>query len=113
MSVAFGINSDSLKNPNNEFRYWGKRVFDPKHLWNALLVWAPQIFDLFSIPYNEKDLTNFFTNMFEDTVRYRESNNIVRKDFLNLLMQLMKNGYVDPDDNIETLNVGSNDHFII
>ncbi|XP_076237258.1 putative cytochrome P450 6a13 [Calliopsis andreniformis] len=99
MSVAFGITCDSLNHPNNEFRYWGKKVFEPKHFWNALMLWAPQVLDLLSLPYNERDLTSFFMNMFEDTVKYRESKNIVRKDFLNLLMQLMKDGYVDADDN--------------
>ncbi|XP_076173237.1 putative cytochrome P450 6a20 [Ptiloglossa arizonensis] len=105
MSVAFGITCDSFNNPNNEFRYWGKKIFDPKPLWNVLIFWAPQIFDLFSIPYTERDVTNFFTKMFKDTVEYRESNNIIRNDFLNLLMQLIKNGYIDTDD--KTIN--SND----
>ena len=105
MSVAFGITCDSFNNSNNEFRYWGKKVFDPKPMWNALLLWAPEIFDLFSVPYTEKEITNFFTKMFKDTVEHREANSIIRKDFLNLLMQLMKNGYIDADDNTENGNV--------
>ncbi|KOC60093.1 putative cytochrome P450 6a14 [Habropoda laboriosa] len=105
MSAAFGITCDSFNNPENEFRYWGKKIFDPKPLWNALVIWAPHIFDLFSIPYNERDVTNFFTKMFKETVEYRRSNNIVRKDFLNLLKQLIENGYVDADDNSDDVNV--------
>lgn len=113
MSVAFGITCDSFNNPNNEFRYWGKKIFDPKPLWNVLIFWAPQIFDLFSIPYTERDVTNFFTKMFKDTVEYRESNNIIRNDFLNLLMQLIKNGYIDTDDKTINSNDKSNKQFII
>ena len=108
MSAAFGITCDSLENPDNEFRYWGKKIFDPKPLWNALIVWAPQVFDFFSIPYTDKDVTNFFINVFKETVEYRESNNIERKDFLNLLMQLMRNGYVEADDNSEAANLAKN-----
>lgn len=112
MSAAFGISCNSFKNPDNEFRYWGKKVFDPKPLWNALIIWAPQIFNLFSIPYTEKDITNFFLKTFKETVEYREANNIERKDFLNLLMQLMRNGYVEVDDNSNISNVASNYPFI-
>lgn len=112
MSAAFGITCDSLENPDNEFRYWGKKIFDPKPLWNALIVWAPQVFDFFSIPYTDKDVTNFFINVFKETVEYRESNNIERKDFLNLLMQLMRNGYVEADDNSEAATLASNYPFV-
>lgn len=102
MSVAFGISCNSFENPDNEFRYWGKKVFEPKPFWNALMFWAPQVLDLFSMPYTERGVTKFFTTMFRETVEYREANNVVRKDFLNLLMQLMKNGYVDPDEGVAT-----------
>ncbi|KOX75873.1 Cytochrome P450 6a2, partial [Melipona quadrifasciata] len=108
MSAAFGISCNSFKNPDNEFRYWGKKVFDPKPLWNALVIWAPQIFNLFSMPYTERDITNFFMKTFKETVEYREANNIERKDFLNLLMQLMRNGYVEVDDNSNISNVAKN-----
>lgn len=107
MSVAFGISCDSFKEPNNEFRYWGKKIFDPKPFWNALILFAPQVLNFFSISYTEKSVTNFFTNMFKQTVKYRESNNIERKDFLNLLIQLMKNGYVNADDESLSNNVNA------
>ncbi|XP_043258935.1 probable cytochrome P450 6a20 [Colletes gigas] len=105
MSVAFGITCNSFDNPDNEFRYWGKKIFDPKPLWNALVLWAPQVFEIFSIPYTERAVTKFFTKIIKDTVKYRDANNIVRKDFLNLLIQLMKNGYVDADENTNGTNV--------
>ncbi|XP_076684083.1 uncharacterized protein LOC143377056 [Andrena cerasifolii] len=104
-SVAFGITCDSFKNPNHDMRYWGKKIFDIQPVWNALFLWAPEILNFFSVPYVEKGITNFFTKVFKDTVAHREANNIIRKDFLNLLMQLMKNGYVDADDSTETGNV--------
>ncbi|CAD1469270.1 unnamed protein product, partial [Heterotrigona itama] len=108
MSAAFGISCNSFKNPDNEFRYWGKKVFDPKPLWNALVIWAPQIFNLFSMPYTERGITNFFMKTFKETVEYREANNVERKDFLNLLMQLMRNGYVEVDDSSNISNVAKN-----
>ena len=53
--------------------------------------------EFFSIPFNHRGVTKFFTNAFNETLEYREANNITRPDFMNLIMQLIKKGYVDVD----------------
>ncbi|XP_066599080.1 uncharacterized protein [Prorops nasuta] len=98
MSTAFGINSNSMENPDCEFRYWGKKAFEPKAVVNTFTMFAPKVLEIFSVPFTDKGVTKFFMNAFEETVKYREKHNVVRKDFLNLIMQLMKNGYVEPDE---------------
>ncbi|XP_015181295.1 PREDICTED: probable cytochrome P450 6a14 [Polistes dominula] len=98
MSIAFGISCNSLENPKSEFRYYGKKMFEPRPIINTLMVFGSQILDLFSIPFIDKKVSRFFLSAFEDTVNYREAHNIVRKDFLDLIMQLMKNGYVKSDE---------------
>ncbi|KAL6261403.1 hypothetical protein P5V15_006497 [Pogonomyrmex californicus] len=108
MSTAFGIKSNCLEQPDNEFRYWGKKIFEEKPFWNALLLFAPQIMDFFSIPFTDKGITNFFTKMFRDNVEYRRIHNVVRHDFMNLLIQLMEKGYVEPDDEKDITNISSN-----
>lgn len=35
-----------------------------------------------------KEVTDFYMNITKETVNYRESNSIVRNDFLNLLIEL-------------------------
>ncbi|XP_043496163.1 probable cytochrome P450 6a14 [Polistes fuscatus] len=102
MSIAFGISCNSLENPKSEFRYWGKKVFEPRPIINTLMVFGSQILDLFSIPFIDKGVSRFFLNAFEETVKYREAHNIVRKDFLDLIMQLMKNGYIKSDEEKRT-----------
>ncbi|KAL6421554.1 hypothetical protein ACFW04_014294 [Cataglyphis niger] len=98
MSTAFGIKSNCMKEPNNEFRHWGKKIFEERPFWNALLMFAPQVMDFFSIPFTDRGVTKFFTKMFRDNVEYRQTHNIVRHDFMNLLIQLMEKGYVEADD---------------
>ncbi|XP_032662729.1 probable cytochrome P450 6a14 [Odontomachus brunneus] len=98
MSTAFGIKSNCLVEPNNEFRRWGKKVFEMSAIWNALLMFAPQVMDFFSIPNTDRGVSKFFTKLFQDNVEYRKAHNVVRHDFMNLLMQLMDKGYVEPDD---------------
>ncbi|KAF7988572.1 hypothetical protein HCN44_001145 [Aphidius gifuensis] len=97
VSTAFGIDSNCIDNPDSEFRYWGKKSFKPSLRLLGTLV-APKVMNLFRIPMTDPGVTKFFTNAFKDTVNYRIKNNIVRRDFMNLLIQLMKQGYVEGDD---------------
>ncbi|XP_015599572.1 cytochrome P450 6k1 [Cephus cinctus] len=99
MSTAFGISCNSIENPESEFRKWGRKIFESRPIFNAIVVFAPNILDFFSIPFTDKGVNNFFTRIFKETVEYRETNNIVRNDFMDLIMQLMHKGYVDEDKN--------------
>ncbi|XP_020281100.1 probable cytochrome P450 6a13 [Pseudomyrmex gracilis] len=98
MSVAFGIKTNCIDQPDNEVRYWGKKVFKISALRHSIFMFAPQIARLFSISIFDKGVSNFFINMFRDNVEYRKTHNVVRHDFMNLLIQLMENGYVEPDE---------------
>ncbi|XP_039312723.1 cytochrome P450 6k1-like [Solenopsis invicta] len=107
MSAAFGIKSNCIEEPNNEYRVQGKKIFDVNSIKLAMFFFAPQILDFFSIPFTERSVTDFYMKMFRETVEYRQANQIVRPDFMNLLIQLMERGYVDPEDDRKT-TVSSN-----
>ncbi|XP_024870707.1 probable cytochrome P450 6a14 [Temnothorax curvispinosus] len=108
MSTAFGIKSNCMKQPNNEFRYWGRKIFEERSLLMAFSMFAPQIMDFFSLPALDRGVTKFFTTLFRDNVEYRRTHNIVRHDFVNLLMQLMEKGYVEPEDEKDISNISPN-----
>ncbi|XP_071581500.1 cytochrome P450 6k1-like [Temnothorax nylanderi] len=105
MSTAFGIKSNCIEEPNNEFRKQGKKIFKMNPIYIALCGFAPKIMDFFSIPFTDRHVSNFYINMFRENVKYRQAHNIVRYDFMNLLIQLMERGYVDPDDDKKTTDV--------
>jgi cytochrome P450 family 6 len=42
--------------------------------------------------------------MFEETVNYRERNNITRKDFMQLLIQIKNKGKLDDENEILAMN---------
>lgn len=107
MSTAFGLNSNSIENPKSDFRHWGKKAFEPQLFWNSLTVFAPKLMDLFSIPALDRGVSKFFTKTFQENIKYRNENNVLRRDFMDLLMQLMNKGYVPPDDNEETNDLSS------
>ena len=40
MATAFGIQSNCIKQQNNEFKYWGKQVFGKQSIWKALFMFT-------------------------------------------------------------------------
>ena len=93
-NCAFGLECNSLKDPNAQFRKVGAEVFSKPR--NPLILTLffnsyPKLgkklnFKLFS-DYTSK----FFFKAVKDTVDYRESKNIKRNDFMSILID-MKNG---------------------
>jgi cytochrome P450 family 6 len=103
-SVAFGLECNSLKDPDAIFRKFGKRVFEidtMMKLKTALQLVVPHnVLRAFKLKITKPDVEKFFMKLVRDTVAYREQNNIYRKDFMHLLIQLKNRGAVSEDDKI-------------
>lgn len=101
-SCAFGIDCNSLKNPDSEFRKFGKKIFDPnffKRLKNWIFFAVPRhILVMLGVKQMNREIENFFMGVVKGTVQYRERNNIQRRDFMQLLLQLKNKGHVDEHD---------------
>ncbi|KAL0268095.1 UNVERIFIED_CONTAM: hypothetical protein PYX00_010167 [Menopon gallinae] len=107
-SCAFGIETKSLDNPDSEFRKYGKRIFENPIrtvLLNIVRNVYPPILTFLQIRVLSKDLTDFFINTVRDTIAYREHNNIMRSDFLQILIQLLKAGKVENVDKSSVVNL--------
>ncbi|GLV42882.1 Cytochrome P450 6a8 [Carabus blaptoides fortunei] len=107
-SCAFGLDCNSLKDPETEFRRYGKKVFSVNFkdaILNFLANDYPFILKLFKIPLTSPDVTDFM-NTLKQTVDYREKNKVHRRDFLDLLIRLKNNQSVF-DDLIESSAEGS------
>lgn len=95
-SCAFGIECNSLEDPDAEFRKYGKLTFRFDFVDHL------RIFAMLSIPRNilrvlrfsitKKEVADFFMRVVHETVDYREKNGISRKDFMQLLIQLKNQG---------------------
>ncbi|XP_047000624.1 cytochrome P450 6k1-like [Schistocerca americana] len=91
---AFGIDVDSQHNPEAEFRQWGGRIFKPSirsFLTQALGFSNPKLRNLLPIAFTPKDITEYFTRVVDDTIKHREKTGVIRKDFMQLMIQLKNN----------------------
>lgn len=101
-SCAFGIECNSLDEPDNIFRQYGKKMLESstkfRLIARMILSW-PMVakFDLGT----SKDITEFFTKLVKDTIKYREDNKVFRKDFMHLLIELKNQGYLTDNSDIK------------
>ena len=110
-SCAFGIECNCLKNEDAEFRKWGRKFFEPslKQLFLGILSGiAPVVLDTLKLSTLDSDVTKYFRNMVQETVEYREKNNVKRNDFLQLLIQLKNKDVLDDEEKTEDQNNETN-----
>uniref|UniRef100_A0A1B0CWX8 Cytochrome n=1 Tax=Lutzomyia longipalpis TaxID=7200 RepID=A0A1B0CWX8_LUTLO len=90
---AFGIKVDSLKDKENEFYMYGKSATDFSGI-NSLkffsIIQFPKLSKALGITLFSKQFCDFFRSLVWDTIRFREKENIVRPDMINLLIQARK-----------------------
>ncbi|KAJ8913630.1 hypothetical protein NQ315_007347 [Exocentrus adspersus] len=92
-SCAFGLNCNSFKDPNSAFRKYGNKIFSISKLRGLQMMIVtsfPSMGKVLGIRQVPKDVADFFTKVVQDTVTYREKNNVMRKDFLQLLIDLRR-----------------------
>ncbi|KAK9884799.1 hypothetical protein WA026_009027 [Henosepilachna vigintioctopunctata] len=109
-SCAFGIECNSLKEPNNDFQKKGSAFFERTFVENVMLYFSdslPSLLKLMRVRVNRPDVSEFFMGLIRDAITLREGNNIHRKDFLQLLIELKHSGGSNNDVNVEVGDDGS------
>jgi cytochrome P450 family 6 len=103
-SCAFGIECNCLKNPDAEFRKWGRRIFEPTFdaiVRSLLYMLMPSVTMSLGISSTPNDITTFFRTLVHETVKFREKHSINRNDFLQLLIRLKNNENLESDASTE------------
>jgi cytochrome P450 family 6 len=104
-SVAFGIENDCINDPENTFRKMGLKINQPtfkQAFQNIVASFLPELANFLKFKQVPQDVEDFFMSLVKDTIEYREKNkNYVRKDFMQLLIQLKNQGYVSVDKDEE------------
>jgi len=94
-NVAFGFDSNSLKDPESIFRRMGRRAItaDKMEQFKILLISSFK-----NIAYKlgarmvPKEVSDFFLGILKETVSYRKQNNVERSDFMNMLLKVKYEG---------------------
>lgn len=90
-SCAFGIDCNSLNDPNTIFHEKSKKEFEqPKYGYTEAILMNTyrNVAKFLRIRLHHKDVTDFFMNCVKETIFYREENNVKRNDFMSLLIEL-------------------------
>ncbi|KAG5681320.1 hypothetical protein PVAND_010768 [Polypedilum vanderplanki] len=115
LSVAFGVENNCIDENENIFYKIISSVFAPtlrNGILGILIFFTPELFTKLKISPTTKEVDQFINKLVNETVEYREKNNIQRKDFLQLLIELKNQGYMSADKNIcknDELNIMIND----
>lgn len=100
-SCAFGLECNSLTDPNAEFRKYGRKLFEeqPHHsLIMGFIQSAPKVSRILKMRVTRHDVEEFFMGAVRDTVAYREKNNIKKNDFMDILIDLKNNKSIAGED---------------
>ncbi|KAK0173578.1 hypothetical protein PV328_006753 [Microctonus aethiopoides] len=98
-SCAFGINMNALEREDSEFRIMGRKLFEPtfaNKFRRLFREFSPRLYKLLGMKNISPEDTRFFINSVKETIDYREKNNIVRHDLVDILRD-MKNNQKDID----------------
>lgn len=102
-TCAFGIECNSLKDPNAEFISMGrlaveKQRHSPRFL--ALITSYKNIARILRIKVTRDDVSAFFMKAIRETVNYRENNKISRNDFMDILFKSKNQKYIRNGDSL-------------
>ncbi|XP_069699331.1 cytochrome P450 6j1-like [Periplaneta americana] len=109
-SCAFGIESNSFKNPNAEFIVQLRKLFEFSTLRSfaiSVSFFVPSLLRLLRLSVVDPSVNQFLRDTVWTTVNYREKNGITRGDFLDSMIELRKrgneaNGHASRDSKSET-----------
>lgn len=100
-NVAFGLDLNSIKDPDALFYKMGQKIVNPPKTI-VLRIFFLAVFKNFSKWCNlrlfPKFIGDFFLTSLAETIKNREANNIVRNDFLNLMMELKNYGKLKDEE---------------
>lgn len=104
-SVAFGMEANTLKHEHPELVKIFKQIFGEEGVTIAYFFFLfafPKFSKFIHLRQFNKTVTDFFYNVVGGTISHRETNNITRNDFLNMLIQLKNKGSIDGEISTES-----------
>ncbi|KAK9730879.1 Cytochrome P450 [Popillia japonica] len=92
-SCAFGVECNSFKDPNSDFRRNGRKIFSPRlafTLAQFLRFIAPPLMRAINLKIIPQDIEDFFIGAVKSVIHHRNVNQVQRNDFLQILLNLQE-----------------------
>lgn len=112
-SCVFGLECNSLKNPNAEFRIYGDEFLISTLANTAGSIAGfimPSLLQFFNFQPTKQNVIDFFLRVLKENIKYREEHNIHRNDFMDMFIKLKNNESIEdgtsPNDS-KSINTGS------
>ncbi|KAF7286477.1 cytochrome P450 9e2-like [Rhynchophorus ferrugineus] len=107
-TIAFGLEVDSLTQPENTFYLMGRKITNFSGFVTSLKFFGyfmiPSLFKKFKISMLDKGASNFFRSVISETIKVREDQGIVRPDMINVLLEVRKG--IKQEDNSDIIDTG-------
>uniref|UniRef100_A0A1I8P471 Cytochrome P450 n=1 Tax=Stomoxys calcitrans TaxID=35570 RepID=A0A1I8P471_STOCA len=90
-TCAFGLECNSLIDPQAEFRRMGRSVFEnPRHkaAVQGFMFTNPKLAQKLRMKNFRDEVAEFFLKAVKETVEYRQKNNIRRNDFMDMMIEM-------------------------
>lgn len=90
-TCAFGLECNSLKNSQSEFRRMGCAVLNSSPslaLAKTVRVFFPKLFKALKLRTFPIEVQKFFIGIVKQTINFRNANGVRRNDFIQLLLEL-------------------------
>uniref|UniRef100_A0A336MGL0 CSON000236 protein n=1 Tax=Culicoides sonorensis TaxID=179676 RepID=A0A336MGL0_CULSO len=101
-SCAFGIECNSLRDPNSEFKEIGMQCFGNTTTEMLKLALMTAFQDFSRCRFTTIKTEKFFFKIIKETMEHRKKHNIQRNDFMDLMIQLMQTGKIQDDEDSKT-----------
>ncbi|KAI4459282.1 cytochrome p450 [Holotrichia oblita] len=115
-SCVFGVECNSFKDPNAEFKKFGHQVIkvSPRNkIYNFIKFVAPTIGKFIHVRRVSLEMERFVINMIQGVFDYRKSAKIVRKDFIQLFMELEKKAKANKEDSFTIQEIAAQAYIFI
>ncbi|XP_037945098.1 cytochrome P450 6g1-like [Teleopsis dalmanni] len=92
-SIAFGLRTNSLKNPNAEFRQYGRIMMQfglLRAFQTFISLYLPKLVRLFRAKMFPEDFSKFLHKTFNYVISERESSGTIRNDLIDILVSWKK-----------------------
>lgn len=106
-STAFGLDINTLKEPNNEFYKMGKEIsYAILSVKTLVFVAFPKVAAFFNLKILNDQHDKFFRTIIHNSIEERQKKKIVRNDMLNLLLLAKEGKLNDQNDNENDQDTG-------